>query len=54
VEEEVGHRFHEAVWMIRLVIGQFRTELAWLEEVAREMEHRAPAERPARIGTDAD
>jgi hypothetical protein len=29
VENEVGHPFHEAIWMIKLVIEQFRTaELA--------------------------
>jgi len=54
VEAEVGHRFHEAVWMIRLVIEQFRTELAWLDAVSREMEHRAPARHPARIGKNAE
>src|SRR5947199_7529427 len=27
VEKEVGHGFHEAVWMIKLVIEQFRAEL---------------------------
>ncbi|HET9837956.1 MAG TPA: PadR family transcriptional regulator [Candidatus Angelobacter sp.] len=43
VEKEVGHRFHEAVWMISLVIEQFRTELRWLEKVEAELERRAPA-----------
>jgi len=49
VEKEVGHRFHEAVWMIKLVIEQFRTELSWLREVMNELPHRAPAANPARI-----
>lgn len=47
VEKEVGHRFHEAVWMISLVIEQFRTELRWLEKVEREVDRRAPAKNPA-------
>jgi DNA-binding PadR family transcriptional regulator len=52
VEKEVGHRFHEAVWMIRLVIEQFRTELSWLRKVAGEFGRRAPAKRPAHISAD--
>src|ERR1041384_8330863 len=47
VEKEVGHRFHEAVWMISLVIEQFRTELRWLSKVEHELDRRAPAKRPA-------
>ena len=53
VEKEVGHRFHEAVWMVRLVIEQLRTELSWLRKVAAESGRRAPAERPARVSADA-
>jgi DNA-binding PadR family transcriptional regulator len=49
VEKEVGHAFHEAVWMIKLVIEQFRTELSWLREVMDELPHRAPAANPARV-----
>lgn len=44
---EVGHPFHEAVWMLSLVIEQIRTELAWLDQVEREAVHRAPAANPA-------
>ena len=47
VHREVGHRYHEAVWMIELMIAQFRTELRWLNKVARELRHRAPARRPS-------
>jgi DNA-binding PadR family transcriptional regulator len=43
VEKEVGHRFHEAVWMLTLVIDQIRTELIWLRKLAGEAQHRAPA-----------
>ena len=49
VEAEVGHPFHEAVWMIGLVMEQLRAELRWLDKVAREMENRAPAQHPARV-----
>jgi DNA-binding PadR family transcriptional regulator len=47
VHREVGHRYHEAVWMIELMIAQFRTEQRWLSRVARELRHRAPARRPS-------
>jgi DNA-binding PadR family transcriptional regulator len=46
VRREVGHRYHEAVWMIELTIAQFRTELRWIDKVSRELRHRAPARRP--------
>jgi DNA-binding PadR family transcriptional regulator len=46
VRREVGHRYHEAVWMIELTIAQFRTELRWIDKVSRESRHRAPARRP--------
>jgi len=49
VEKEVGHPFHEAVWMIKLVVEQFRTELLWLRQVAAEIPRRGPAANPALI-----
>jgi DNA-binding PadR family transcriptional regulator len=49
VEAEVGHGFHEAVWMIKLVIEQFRVELHWLRQVAAEIPRRAPAANPAHV-----
>jgi DNA-binding PadR family transcriptional regulator len=49
VEKEVGHRFHEAVWMIKLTIEQFRVELRWLRQVTGELEQRAPAASPATV-----
>jgi DNA-binding PadR family transcriptional regulator len=52
VEAEVGHRFHEAVWMISLVIEQSRAELRWLDKIASELDRRAPAEHPARVKGD--
>ncbi|HKD79781.1 MAG TPA: helix-turn-helix transcriptional regulator [Candidatus Angelobacter sp.] len=52
VEEEVGHQFHEAFWMITLVVEQFRTELRWLDRVAAEVDRRAPARHPAHVRRD--
>jgi len=49
---EVGHPYHEAVWMVSLTITQFQTELRWLRKLARELPRRAPARRPARVGPD--
>ena len=44
--EEVGHPYHEAVWMVSLMIEQFRTEERWLKRVAREMKKRGRAKHP--------
>ena len=46
VRKEVGHAFHEAVWMLSLNIDQLRTELRWLKKVARELPRRSAARRP--------
>lgn len=46
VRKEVGHRFHEAVWMLSLGIDQLRTELCWLKKVAREFPRRSAARSP--------
>jgi DNA-binding PadR family transcriptional regulator len=43
---EVGHEFHEAVWMVTLTISQFRTELLWLRRVQQTHRRRAPAFNP--------
>ena len=43
VEQEVGHPYHEAVWMITLMIAQLDTELRWIGKVLREAGRRAPA-----------
>jgi DNA-binding PadR family transcriptional regulator len=45
VRKEVGHPFHEAVWMLSLTISQFQVELRWLQKVEREMGRRAPARK---------
>lgn len=44
--EEVGHPYHEAVWMVSLMIEQFKTELRWLRKVAKELPRRAAARNP--------
>jgi len=44
--EEVGHPYHEAVWMVSLMMEQFRTELRWLKRVAGEMKKRGRAKHP--------
>src|SRR5690349_14124806 len=43
VRAEVGHRFHEAVWMLSLTIQQIRMELRWLRKMAREVPRRRAA-----------
>src|SRR5467141_2221831 len=51
VLEEVGHPYHEAVWMIELMIEQFRTELRWLKKLGQELPKRERAKRPSYAGT---
>lgn len=46
IQDEVGHRFHEAVWMVGLVIEQLQTEFRWLHKLSREIHRRAPARHP--------
>jgi len=46
IRSEVGHRFHEAIWMVSLMIEQFQTELRWLKKLSRESHRRSPAKRP--------
>ncbi len=46
VEAEVGHGYHEAVWMVTLTIDQLETELRWIEKVRRDAGRRAPAAHP--------
>ena len=44
--EEVGHPYHEAAWMVSLMIEQFETELRWLRKMAKELPRRAKAKHP--------
>lgn len=46
VRAEVGHEFHEAVWMLTLVIEQFETELRWLQRLKKQAKKRWPARHP--------
>src|SRR5271154_3117898 len=50
--QEVGHPYHEAVWMVSLMIEQFKVELRWLERVERELRRRGPAKRPEYAGEE--
>jgi hypothetical protein len=43
IKNEVGHRFHEAVWMVSLMIERFRGELRWLRKLESELPRRAAA-----------
>jgi DNA-binding PadR family transcriptional regulator len=52
IRQEVGHRFHEAVWMVSLTIQQFRTELRWIRKLQRELRRRAPARHPEYANDD--
>jgi len=46
VLREVGHPYHEAVWMLSLMIQQFKLELRWLHKVERELGRRGQARYP--------
>jgi DNA-binding PadR family transcriptional regulator len=43
---EVGHPHHEAVWMVTMMIDQFRAELRWLRKVEKALPKRAAAKHP--------
>ena len=44
VKSEVGHSYHEAVWMLELMIEQTTSELRWVERILRDAAKRAPAQ----------
>ncbi len=46
IYEEVGHKFHEAVWMVNLMINQLRTEILWNKRLERDLKRRAVALYP--------
>ena len=48
VLEEVGHPYHEAVWMLKLVLAKIDLELEWLDQIERETSKRAPAKKAKR------
>ena len=43
---EVGHKFHEAVWMVQLMINQLRTEILWNKRLEQSLKRRAKAMYP--------
>jgi DNA-binding PadR family transcriptional regulator len=47
IRKEVGHRFHEAVWMVSLSLDQLRVEARWLRKIEREYGRRKAARNPA-------
>jgi DNA-binding PadR family transcriptional regulator len=47
VLEETGHPYHEAVWMVSLMIEQLGAELKWLNSVERDLKRRGRAKFPA-------
>jgi hypothetical protein len=48
----VGHPYHEAVWMVTLMIQQFKVELRWLAKVERELRRRGSAKWPDYAGEE--
>ena len=54
IRKEVGHRFHEAVWMVGLTIQLFRVELKWLSKLSREIHRRAGAQHAAYVERDGE
>ena len=51
--KEVGHAHHEAVWMVGLMIQQFKLELRWLGKLEREIGKRAPAQHPSYVTSES-
>lgn len=45
--EEVGHPYHEAVWMVGFWIELCKLELRWLRKLKRELAQRARAQHPS-------
>jgi DNA-binding PadR family transcriptional regulator len=46
IYDEVGHKYHEAVWMVSLMIAQMRTEVLWSKRLERELARRSRALSP--------
>jgi DNA-binding PadR family transcriptional regulator len=51
---EVGHKFHEAVWMVGLMIDQLAVEVRWTRRLERELARRARALYPQYAGELAE
>ena len=54
IYSEVGHKYHEAVWMVGLMIQQLRAELLWNRELERELRRRKPAIFPDYVKADRE
>jgi DNA-binding PadR family transcriptional regulator len=50
---EVGHPYHEAVWMLELKIEQSETELRWIEKILADADKREPAKNASEPKTSA-
>ena len=46
VLDEVGHQYHEAVWILELKIGQSDLELQWIDRILANTDRRRPARGP--------
>jgi DNA-binding PadR family transcriptional regulator len=46
IYDEVGHKYHEAVWMVALMMEQMRVEVRWTHRLERELARRAQALYP--------
>ena len=49
VLDEVGHPYHEAVWMLQLMIEQTESEKRWVNRLLKEADKRAPARNGATV-----
>ena len=49
VIDEVGHPYHEAVWMLQLLIEQKGAELRWVERILQDTDKRAPARNAPKL-----
>ena len=47
IHTEVGHRFHEAVWMVSLMMEQLKTEIRWNRQLEQDLRRRARALHPS-------
>jgi DNA-binding PadR family transcriptional regulator len=46
IYDEVGHKYHEAVWMVGLMLDLMRAEVLWTKRLERELARRANALYP--------
>jgi DNA-binding PadR family transcriptional regulator len=52
VLREVGHPYHEAVWMLQLTIEQMEVELRWIQRLLNDADKRAPARNVSKVSRD--